>query len=175
MRTRAALATVLFLLGSHLVAPVAAQSEAEPGAAGLIDEPALEFEATDLEGKTVRLSDLAGQVVLINFWGVWCTNCRHEIPELIALDQQWRDRGLVILGADWGDQPEALPPFVEEFGMTYPVLLDDGLAERYEVIVFPTSFVIDRSGRLRLRVEGFLPEQFEAMTAAVDRLLGDGP
>lgn len=172
MKTRRTRIWLLVLLVFAL--PAAAQDETGAVEGGLIDEPAIAFEATDLDGNTLRLSDLEGQVVLINFWGVWCTSCRHEIPELVALDRQWRDRGLVILGADWGDPPEALPPFVEEFGMTYPVLLDDGLAERYEVIVFPTSLVIDRAGRLRFRVEGFLPERFEALTAAVDRLLDDG-
>ena len=140
----------------------------------LLDEPAIEFHAVDLDGRDVRLSDLRGKVVLINFWGVWCVSCREEIPELIDLDREFRNRGLVVLGADWGDEPAALPPFVEQFGMTYPVLLDDGLAERYGVIVFPTSVVIDRAGRLRARVEGFLPERFEAMKSEVERLLDDG-
>jgi len=163
----------LCLVLCGLVVPAAAQEEGGP--ADLVNEPAIEFEGVDLDGNIVRLSDLTGKVVLINFWGVWCISCRQEIPELVALDRQWRDRGLVILGADYGDEPKTLPPFVEEFGMSYPVLLDDGLAERYSVIVFPTSILIDRSGRLRLRVEGFLPERFETMTASIEYLLDDGP
>ena len=153
---------------------VSASAQEEGGSADLINEPAIEFEGVDLDGNIVRLSDLTDKVVLINFWGVWCISCRQEIPDLVALDRQWRDRGLVILGADYGDEPKTLPPFVEEFGMSYPVLLDDGLADRYSVIVFPTSILIDRSGRLRLRVEGFLPERFEMMTASIEHLLADG-
>ena len=140
---------------------------------GLIDEPAIDFVAVDLNGKTVRLSELSGKVVLINFWGVWCTSCRREIPELVTLDRELRSRGLVILGADYGDEPESIPAFVEEYGMTYPVLLDDGLAERYEVIVFPTSIVVDRSGRIRSRVEGYVPERFEDMKRVLNRLLAE--
>ena len=168
MKTFGTLCLVLCGLGAS------AAVQEDGGSADLVNEPSINFEAVDLDGNIVRLSDLTGKVVLINFWGVWCTSCRQEIPELIALDQRWRDRGLIILGADWGDAPAALPPFVEEFGMSYPVLLDDGLAERYSVIVFPTSVLIDRSGRLRLRVEGFLPERFETMTAVVEQLLDDG-
>lgn len=142
---------------------------------GLVDEPAIDFEATDLEGRTIRLSELSGQVVLLNFWGVWCTSCRQEIPELVALDRELRDRGLVILGPDYGDEPDTIPEFVAEYGMTYPVLLDDGLAERYEVIVFPTTIIVDRGGRVRYRVEGYLPERFEAMTRVVEFLLEARP
>lgn len=114
-----------------LVAPTLQPSDApiDP----LIDEPAIDFEAATLDGGAVRLSDLSGQVVLVNFWGIWCTSCRQEIPELVELDRELRDRGLVVLGADYGDQPEAIPAFAERFGMTYPILLDDALAETYEV------------------------------------------
>ena len=155
-----------------LVAPTLQPSDApiDP----LIDEPAIDFEAATLDGGAVRLSDLSGQVVLVNFWGIWCTSCRQEIPELVELDRELRDRGLVVLGADYGDQPEAIPAFAERFGMTYPILLDDALAETYEVVVFPTTLVIDRAGRLRYRVEGYRPEAFAAMRGVLEGLL-DAP
>ncbi|HAK56010.1 MAG TPA: hypothetical protein DCP38_11100, partial [Acidobacteria bacterium] len=94
MKTRRTRIWLLVLLVFALALPAAAQDETGAVEGGLIDEPAIAFEATDLDGNTLRLSDLEGQVVLINFWGVWCTSCRHEIPELVALDRQWRDRGL---------------------------------------------------------------------------------
>lgn len=138
-----------------------------------IDEPAIDFQAEVLGGGTIRLSELSGKVVLVNFWGVWCASCRQEIPELVALDQKLRSRGLVVLGADYGDQPETIPAFVEEFGMTYRVLLDEGLAETYGVVVFPTTLIIDRAGRIRYRGEGYRPETFVAMTGLVEGLLDD--
>jgi len=108
-------------------------------------EPAKEFEARDLAGSAIRLSELKGRVVVLNFWGIWCKSCRQEIPHLSALDREWRERGLVVLGADYGDA--------------------------YEVLVYPTSVVIDRKGLTRLRVEGYREESFEDMKSLVERLL----
>jgi thiol-disulfide isomerase/thioredoxin len=111
------------------------------------------------------------KVVVLNFWGIWCKSCRQEIPHLSALDREWREKGLVVLGADYGDVPEDLAPFVQELEMSYPVLVDDGLADEYEVLVYPTSVVIDRRGRVRARVEGYREESFEDMKSLVERLL----
>ncbi len=132
---------------------------------------AKDFEAKDLAGATVRLEDLKGKVVLLNFWGIWCKSCRQEIPHLSALDRDWREKGLVVLGADYGDAPKDLVPFAKELEMSYPILVDDGLADLYEVLVYPTSVVIDRDGRVRHRVEGYREESFQEMKAVVERLL----
>ena len=134
-------------------------------------EEAKDFEARDLAGSAIRLSELKGKVVVLNFWGIWCKSCRQEIPHLSALDREWREKGLVVLGADYGDAPEDLGPFVKELEMSYPVLVDDGLADEYEVLVYPTSVVIDRKGRIQKRVEGYRKESFEEMKALVKRLL----
>lgn len=134
-------------------------------------EPAKDFEAKNLEGGVVRLSDLEGKVVLVNFWGIWCKSCRQEIPHLNALDREWREKGLVILGADYGDAPEDLGPFAKELEMSYPILVDDSLAELYEVLVYPTSVVIDRKGLIRMRVEGYREEMFEEMKALIGKLI----
>ena len=139
----------------------------------LLDEPARSFAAVGIDGYEYRLEDLLGKVVLLNFWGVWCTRCRDEIPRLVELDRKWRRAGLVVLGADYGDEPKDLPAFVEEIGMSYPALIDDGLADEYEVLIYPTSVVIDRSGRLRYRVEGFTDESFAALEGVVKRLLAE--
>ena len=136
-------------------------------------DEAKDFEARELAGSTVRLSDLTGKVVLLNFWGIWCKSCRQEIPHLNGLDREWRERGLVVLGADYGDAPEDLAPFVKELEMSYPVLLDDGLADEYEILVYPTTVVIDRKGRIRMRVEGYRKETFEEMKSLVNLLLDE--
>jgi thiol-disulfide isomerase/thioredoxin len=132
---------------------------------------AKDFEAKELSGATIRLGDLRGKVVLLNFWGIWCKSCRQEIPHLAALDQAWKEKGLVVLGADYGDAPKDLEPFAKELGMTYPILIEDSLADLYEVLVYPTSVVIDREGRVRLRVEGYREESFEEMKTLVESLL----
>ncbi len=134
-------------------------------------ERAKDFEAKDLAGTTIRLSELRGKVVLLNFWGIWCKSCRQEIPHLSALDREFREKGLVLLGADYGDAPEDLVSFAKELEMSYPILVDDGLADLYEVLVYPTSVVIDRKGHVRMRVEGYRQESFEEMKALVGRLL----
>jgi thiol-disulfide isomerase/thioredoxin len=133
--------------------------------------PAKDFEAKALSGATVKLADLKGKVVLLNFWGIWCKSCRQEIPHLTALDRAWGEKGLVVLGADYGDAASDLEPFAKELDMTYPILVDDGLSDLYEVLVYPTSVVIDREGRVRHRVEGYREESFEEMRALVERLL----
>ena len=84
-----------------------------------------------------------------------------------------RYHGLVVLGADYGDDPSALPAFIEANDMSYPVLVDDGLADDYEVLVYPTSIVIDRSGRVRYRVEGFTERGFNKLSKVVERLVSE--
>ncbi len=139
----------------------------------LLDEPARSFVAVGIDGNDYRLEDLSGKVVLLNFWGIWCARCRDEIPRLVELDRKRRGAGLVVLGADYGDDPKDLPAFIEEIGMSYPALIDDGLADEYEVLIYPTSVVIDRNGRVRYRVEGFTEESFRALEGVVERLLAE--
>jgi thiol-disulfide isomerase/thioredoxin len=139
----------------------------------MLDEPAVPFEAEDVNGNVVKLEALRGKVVLINFWGIWCKSCRLEIPHLVELDERLGDRGLVILGADYGDDPKDLPAYIDEMNISYPVLLDDGLADVYEVLVFPTSVLIDRSGRVRLRIEGYEEDKFRDLVRAVEELLSE--
>jgi peroxiredoxin len=134
-------------------------------------EPAKDFEALDLAGNVVRLEDLEGKVVLLNFWGIWCKSCRQEIPHLSALYRERRENGLVVLGADYGDSAEDLAAFVRELEIRYPILVDDGLADVYEVLVYPTTVVIDRKGRVRRRVEGYREEAIEDMKSLVATLL----
>ena len=168
--TRLAVLVIGLVLGAQAEAPKPPKLDE-----GLLDEPAVDFEAEDLAGNLVRLSELRGRVVLLNFWGIWCKSCRHEIPHLVELYERHRESGLVILGADVGDDPDDLPAYVDEMNMSYPVLLDDGLADDYEVLVYPTSVLIDRDGRVRYRVAGYDKERFETLVRIVDRLVSESP
>ena len=89
--------------------------------------PAPDFTLKDIEGQTVNLSDFRGQPVIINFWATWCGPCRVEMPHLQAAYEAHQADGLVVLGVNLTerDSPQMVPGFLEEFGLTFPVVLDE--------------------------------------------------
>jgi peroxiredoxin len=108
-----------------------------------------DFTLTDLSGMQWNLRALAGKVVLVNFWATWCPPCRKELPDLEALYQRFRSRGLVILAISDEDAGK-VQPFVAEHTLTYPVLLDPGrkVNDLFQVEGIPKSFVYGREGKL---------------------------
>ena len=112
-----------------------------------------------LEGKELSLSDLRGQLVVLNFWVTWCPPCRTEIP---ALEQVWQERGddVMVIGVNVQENPAVVEAFVADYGMSYPVVLDpEGEAARlYRVRAFPTTYFIDRQGRIARVFNGPLTE-----------------
>jgi len=109
----------------------------------------LDFTLTDLDHKPWALRQLAGNVVLVNFWATWCPPCRKEMPDLDALNKEFRGRGLIILAISDEDRA-TVAPFIAERKLSYPVLLDPGHAvnDLFGVQGIPRSFVYDRDGRL---------------------------
>jgi peroxiredoxin len=109
----------------------------------------LDFTLTDLEGKSWTLQSLHGKVVLVNFWASWCPPCRKEMPDLEALYQEFKDRGLLILAIS-DEDINKVQPFIAEHHTTYPILLDPGgkVHRLFEGEGFPQSFVYDRDGKL---------------------------
>ena len=112
----------------------------------------------DMNGKDVRLADLAGKPIIVNFWATWCPPCRLEIPQLVELYEEYKGRGLTILGVSTDDTPELLRPFAEEFHMTYPILVGldrDDFAQAYGLEGgIPTSVLVKANGRILGRLEG---------------------
>ena len=108
-----------------------------------------DFTLTDLGGKQWHLRALTGKVVLVNFWATWCPPCRKELPDLEALSQRFRSRGLVVLAISDEDAAK-VKPFVAAQKLTYPVLLDPGrkVNDLFHVEGIPKSFVYDRDGKL---------------------------
>lgn len=108
-----------------------------------------DFTLTDLNGTPWRLKALHGKVVLLNFWATWCPPCRKEIPDLNALQERFKDQGLVILGVD-NEEANVARPFVAEQKMRYAVLLDPGgkVSERFAVTSIPKTFIYDRNGHI---------------------------
>jgi len=114
-------------------------------------ETAPDFSLQTLDGRTVRLSDYRGQVVLLNIWATWCPPCRDEMPDLEAYYRQHQEDGFVVLAINSQESAETVVVFLEEHDFTFPVLLDPGgvVMRDYGVLGLPTSFFIDREGMLR--------------------------
>ncbi len=112
---------------------------------------AADFELPDLSGRVHKLSELRGKVVFLNLWATWCPPCIAEMPSIEALHRRFGSEDLAILAvsADGGGE-SVVRPFVENLGLTFPILLDpEGtLSPRYGVTGYPETFVIGRDGRV---------------------------
>ncbi len=119
-------------------------------------DPAPDFNLTALDGKALTLAGSKGKVILLNFWATWCGPCRAEIPDLIELQNKYKER-LQILGlvVDDDDQ-DAIKEFTEKFGINYPVALatNDIRMQYGGIVALPTSFVLDAEGRIVQKHEG---------------------
>jgi peroxiredoxin len=119
--------------------------------------PAAEdFELADLQGHRHRLADSRGRVLVLAFWASWCIPCREELPSLQRAAAQLRDRDVVILGVNLGEDPETVRRFAQQQALSLPLLLDteSRVATAWQVRGLPTAFVVDRDGRVVLRANG---------------------
>jgi cytochrome c biogenesis protein CcmG/thiol:disulfide interchange protein DsbE len=121
-------------------------------------DAAPEFKLETLDGKPLSLADYQGKVILLNFWATWCGPCRAEIPDLVELQDKYKDR-LQIIGLAIKDEDEdqdAIKKFVEKFRIHYPVAIaTDAVRNDYGGIpALPTSFVLDAEGRVVQKHEG---------------------
>jgi peroxiredoxin len=127
---------------------------------------------TTLDGSSYTMEDLKGRVVLVNVWATWCPPCVIEMPGFQRVYDDYRDRGFLVLGVsrDQGD-PARVRAFLEEKKITYPVAMaaDADLGGLTDVTTLPTSFLIDREGRVRHTVEGLFVGP--TLRLAVRRLL----
>jgi cytochrome c biogenesis protein CcmG/thiol:disulfide interchange protein DsbE len=116
------------------------------------------FTLTDLTGKSVSLADFKGKVVVLDFWATWCPPCRKEIPDFISIQGEYGARGVQVVGVALDEMPK-VQAFVRDNGMNYPVLMgNDDVVARYGGIEgIPTTFIIDRKGKIVDRFEGFRP------------------
>jgi cytochrome c biogenesis protein CcmG/thiol:disulfide interchange protein DsbE len=120
-----------------------------------------EFSLYTLEGDEIRLSDYAGKIVILDFWATWCPPCRKSIPDLISIQNEYKD-DLIIIGISL-DQPSTqveLQPFIESYGINYPVVLGTlEVVEAYgNIQAIPTSFIIDREGKITNKHVGLVPK-----------------
>lgn len=128
-----------------------------PLIANVAGKPAPDFELKEIgTGKTVRLSDLKGKAVVLDFWATWCPPCKAEIPSLVDLQNQYGRDGLIIVGVTMDDASEAeISNFAKEMGINYQLVLGtDKVGDTYSVESLPTTFYVGRDGKLVVRDEG---------------------
>jgi peroxiredoxin len=131
-----------------------------PAPAPVVGAPAPDFTLQDLDGNTVTLTELQGQVVVVNFWATWCGPCRLEMPALQARYEALKDEGFTVLAVNTGDTAEAATGFGVELGLSFPLLLDPGDAVNtlYRVRGWPTTYFIDRDGMIDGQHVGYLSD-----------------
>lgn len=154
-------------------------------ALGLTSTPgahALEVGATpppidlpDLDGSPVELEELAGKVVLIDFWASWCGPCKKEMPMLQALHERHATRGLVVIGINIDRNEKKLESFLKHTPVTFRIVHDRRaeIASRYELSTMPSTFFVGRNGKLRHVHEGFREDHAELIERRIQTLLDE--
>jgi thiol-disulfide isomerase/thioredoxin len=148
------------LRGGHAPGPETEREPAEKVTVRLLREPiaTTAFTATTLDGRSLSSADWRGKVVLVNFWATWCPPCRAEIPDLIVLQEKYRDQ-LVILGISEDEgSVDGVRRFVAEHKINYPIVMSTPELRKLfpPVMALPTTFVLDRDGNLAQKNVGML-------------------
>ena len=137
-----------------------------------LDSPLLELQ--DEEGEVHRLQNYQGQVLVVNFWASWCTPCVRELPGLNRLRKEFGDQPFEILGVNVAEPPNRLKRFLKRNPIDFPILYDRESEAFYawNVKGLPTSFVIDREGRIRYLVRGAMEWDDAETISIIESLLG---
>ena len=122
-----------------------------------VGKTAPDFTLKSLDGKNLKLSEMTGNVVLINFWASWCGPCREEMPLLNALHNKYEPLGFTVLGVNVEENVNGAKGFLKNFPVDFPVLLDNTnkVSKQYKVIAMPTTVVVDRDGNMRFLHQGY--------------------
>ncbi len=118
-----------------------------------------DFTLKSRSGENIKLSELRGEVVMVNFWASWCAPCRQEMPLLEELHERYSDLGFTLLGVNVEEDSSAALDMLKEIPVTFPVLFDNRntVSKLYNVVAMPTTVILDRDGTVRYVHKGFLP------------------
>lgn len=131
-----------------------------------------DFTLTDADGREVKLSELEGKVVLVNFWATWCGPCKIEMPWFVEFQRKYKDRGFSVIAVSLDEEGwEVVRPFAAEMELNFPVVVgNDEIAEQFGgVSALPTTFIIDRQGRIFDQHQGLVSKS--VYEEAIEHLL----
>lgn len=136
-----------------------------------------DYELETLEGETLNLGDLRGEVVVVNFWASWCAPCRKELPWLATLHQQIADRGGRVVAVAVDDEGSKVRKFAERYDLDLPICHDgpSGLANVIDLPSLPFTLVLDRSGQVALLSTDSTRKHFESLRSRVEALVAEAP
>lgn len=132
----------------------AASAQAE-----VLEGPAPDFTLKSRSGENIKLSELRGDVVMINFWASWCGPCRQEMPLLEEMHKKYSDLGFVLLGVNVEEDSSKAADLLREVPVSFPILYDNTnkVTKMYEVVAMPSTVMVDRDGKMRYLHRGYLP------------------
>ncbi len=124
-----------------------------------VGSTAPDFTLKNRNGENIKLSELRGEVVMVNFWASWCAPCRQEMPLLEELHDRYGDMGFTLLGVNVEEDSSAALDLLKEIPVTFPILLDtsNSVSKRYNVVAMPSTVILDRDGKVRFVHKGYLP------------------
>ncbi len=138
-----------------------------------------DFVLQDMDGEQHALKDYRGRVVMINFWATWCPPCRREMPSMEALYGKFRQDGFSVLAVNEWEDPELVFPYMGQLSVfpTFPILFDrEGeVSQAYQVKGLPTTFLLDRQGRIVFRAVGGRDFNHAEVEQIIRELLGQQP
>ena len=122
-----------------------------------------DFELTTLDGNNIRLSELKGKKVILNFWASWCGPCRDEMPHMQKYYEDFaQDENVEILAVNLtsGDRLKNVESFIDDYSLTFPIPMDTKgeIGKTYQAITIPTSYMIDTNGRIQNKIVGPMDE-----------------
>jgi peroxiredoxin len=141
--------------------------------AGTTTAPAPDFTLKSNSGENLRLSELRGEVVLINFWASWCGPCRQEMPILSELHDRYKAMGFTVLGINVEENSSAARTLLKDMPVSFPVLFDNDsrVSKQYDVVAMPSTVLVDRNGNIRYLHKGYKPGLEESYVEQVRSLI----
>ena len=146
-------------IGTSLLATLLAAVLALAPARAALDSPAPDFTLKSASGENIKLSELRGQVVLINFWASWCGPCRQEMPLLDQMYQKYGPLGFTLLGVNVEQDTKDAERMLKDAPVTFPILFDaeNQVSKLYDVTAMPSTVLVDRDGKVRYMHKGYQP------------------